>query len=242
VAPVVTALHLAVLPHGAVMCSGFGKGASFMSRDFRFLTACVALILLAAPIRTSADPIPIAISAGTLEMTGASGTLSIEGERGFSFSGGVDVVGGVLGPWLTCLPCRPGSPISLGSHWSGSDLRGTAALEGETYLIPRHASGLVDFFGSAGVAPPLEGTLATLVAPFLFEGRFFFPGPEGLPGFSELVVGWGTATVVLGRQVDTPFWSYTSAVYEFDPIPEPGTLLLFGTALAGMALRRRMQR
>ena len=208
--------------------------------------AAVALVVLGSPGRSAAEPIPI--TAGALQMEAIGGTLTLIGGDRFTFMGGVSVTGGVFGPRNSCLPCAPGVPISLAALWLGNDLRGTATLDGVTYtgvggLAADRATGIVEFSGSA-VAPPLEGLTATVVAPFLFEGQFFFPGSSGAPGFSEFLIGGGTATVGLFRSVETIPWFYRSALYEFeevDPIPEPGTMLLAGTALAGAALRRRRQ-
>lgn len=210
--------------------------------------AGILFLFVAAPFHAAADPIPIQIVAGSLEMSGTSGTLSIEGgDRGFTLVGAVGVTGGLFGPFLTCIPCMPGAPISLDAHWSDNDVRGTATFDGVTYaplgsLSPGAASGILDFTGTA-VAPPLEGLAATLAAPFLFSGSFFFPVAGEVSGRVEAsLFGSGTATVALGRSaVDNP-WSYMNAVYQFedpDPIPEPGTLMLVGSALAGLAACRR---
>jgi hypothetical protein len=156
----------------------------------------------------------------------------------------VSTTGGIFEPRSGCSPCLPGEPISLQAHWLGNDLSGTATFEGATYtqvgsVVPGHAVGSVTFTGST-VAPPMEGLTATLIAPFLFQGMFSFPPSGTTAAATASLMGSGTATLVLGRQnPDVSGWSYRSAVYEFEPIPEPGTLILVGTALAGLAFRRR---
>ena len=218
-----------------------------MARSLRCLTITVSLVALsglASPARSAAEPIQI--TAGALQMGPVGGTLTLVGGDRFTFEGGVSIVGGVFGPRISCSPCAPGAPISLAALWLGNDLPGTATLDGMTYsgvggLTADRATGIAEFTGSA-VAPPLQGLTATVVAPFAFQGQFFFPVSGGTSRLSESLIGGGTATIGLFRSVETIPWSYQSARYEFegvDPIPEPGTLLLVGTALAGAALRRR---
>jgi len=207
------------------------------------LICCAALLLALAPVETTADP--IRITDGRLEITGLGGPLFLSAEPVFTFNGAVGVVGGFFGPWVSCLPCAPGAAVNFNASWGGNDLHGTATYNGVTYealgsLAPGSASGVVDFTGPATVTAPLDGVVATLIAPFDFQGNFFFPGasPDS-PSF----IGAGTATVTLFRPTTAIPWSFQSAVYEFSDantaVPEPGTLLLVGTVLAGMAARRR---
>ena len=209
--------------------------------------ATVAIAIVAAPSVTFADPIPVQITAGSLEMGNVGGVLSLAGEHGFTFTGGVTVVGGIFGPRNACTPCLPGEPVNLFSTWSGNDLRGTATFQGVTYtqvgsLSSGHAFGTVTFSGPAPLAPPLEGLTGTVTAPFDFTGQFSFPATGGSAGSVVTLFAGGTTTIGLFRSsLDIP-WSYANASFTFDqvdPVPEPGTLLLVGTALAGLAARRR---
>jgi hypothetical protein len=207
---------------------------------------CAALLVTAAPGRAAADPIQL--TDGRLDIAGLGGTLLLASEPGFTFVGGVGVVGGFFGPWVSCLPCAPGSPVNFNATWGGNDLHGTATFNGVTYeglgsLAPNSPSGLVEFTSTGTVMAPVDGVIATLQAPFDFQGRFFFPGasPE-----SPTFIGAGTATVTLFRPSNDIPWSFQSAGYQFSdanaPVPEPGTLLLVGTVLAGLAARRRKGR
>ena len=136
--------------------------------------------------------------------------------------------------------------MSLNAAWSGSDLQGTAIFDGATYtnvgnLIAGSPEGSVAFSGAVA-APSSSGLTGTVSAPFNFVGRFQFPQSGGSAATTATLFGSGTASVEFFRiSTDVP-WSYRSAVYQFsdvDPVPEPGTMILVGTAMVGLGLRRR---
>lgn len=193
---------------------------------------------------------PIQITGGHLEMAGFTGTLVLAGDRDFSLSAGVGVVDAFFGPWSQCnagLACLPGTTINLGANFVGSSLHGaTATLDGRTFTNVTSAAAATSAAGSfSGLAsaPLLDGETVTIVAPFLFEGSFY----PGFPGSLEFLVGQGTVRLSLERVFGgetglAPRWRYTAAHYEFDPVPEPGTLLLTATGVVWLVRRTARRR
>lgn len=214
-------------------------------------TTCL-IAALAFPAKLAADP--VTVTGGHLLVTGSSGSLELTGERGFSLSATVSTFSGVFAPDACDTPdCEPGTTVSLHAHWVGLDVRGgILTFDGETYPLRDDAAAAgVDFQGSF-IAPPIARS-AVVTAPFLLPPRI--PGTSGgsgfslpFPGGSFALQGNGTATINLSQYFENSpegprflnAWTVESVRYDFsaaEPVPEPGTLLLAGLGIAGIARR-----
>ncbi len=219
-----------------------------MMKPRLLVSVCSCLVLvLALPGPTSADPINV--TSGQLIVTGRFGEFELFGDRGLAFSGRVDAEFGIFMPRFQCnnTPnCVPGSSVSLRAFWSGSDIRsGVVSFDGRTYPVTDNggAAAALEFSGFF-VAPPLASS-AVLTAPFQlvpgtatnFASFFTFPFPDSE---FQFLAGTGTATITLSQGSGPMFpdsWSVNSVRYDFSPVPEPGTLLMVGLGMAGIARR-----
>ena len=203
----------------------------------------VGIILLS--IR-SASAEPVRITGGALDMSLTSGSLLLQGD-GFLMNGGVTVGEGVFQPWLQCRltpACVPGATLDLNARWSGSALRSTTAtVRGEDFKdiggATSTTSATVSFIATA-IAPVFTGDTVTLTVPFIFQGEFVhFTAIERLV---ESLSGEGMVTVALQRNAGLGAWNYVAAKYEFQPIPEPATMLLTGIGMTTLWMHRRRRR
>jgi len=218
---------------------------------------CAAALLTAgtfcAPLAAHADPIQIGGGVRTSAVPGMANTyefmvILLGGDR---FD--VPLPRIPTPPELVCSPCAPGQVIDVSTTFTlaGSSLTGTAEVNGVVY--PRvFGEGELNFLASP-VTVPVETPFSTVylvqpLFPFTATGSLkFFDQDTSQLLFDHDVFGRGEGYLFLvgakgGGHTSPPnsfFFVNYSLAAPHPPIPEPSTLLLFGT---GALLLTRMVR
>jgi hypothetical protein len=208
------------------------------------------LILGMASAPVGADPIQV--TAGTLTWDATSALaiqLHVTGEQGLAIHAGLDPFNGVNGPIDDCYfrACLPGETLSLMIDRT-TEAFGSASIGGETFPIDigTDITGSLNvLFDGNLIVPAFTGDLTgSASAAFVFDGLLFFPEDPCCRSPLELA-GSGIATLQFAwaaHPEGVTAWNLQNMRYEFSeaaPVPEPTTLVLVSTGVAGLILRRR---
>ncbi len=232
-----------------------GMGVPMTAR-FQVLLMTGVLIGIAAAQPARADT--LAVTSGQVIVAWDDPPfLRLQGEGLHLFSGFFSVP---ESPQQTCFSgCVPGTIVNLSAVMGGGTTGNLgqaqiAVVNGTTYATQSNfetwlqLNGQLSFHGSNVVVPALppdpEVRTVFLTAPFVFDGQVAgFPSGGGSQLFQIGLVGRGTASLRLVNEAG--LWRFPEVSYVFEdqaPIPEPMTLLLVGSGVAGVLVRARTSR
>jgi PEP-CTERM motif-containing protein len=204
-------------------------------------------ILILVPVAATAEPILIR-SGGVAFDTGDPPSLGLNGD-GFSLT---SLSPGIASP-IACSPgaCGAGTSVSLSTVFGAPYLGFGFAVIGENSYGTSFAPGSRVVFGGRlsfdAATLPAEGDIPAgesflrLTSPFVLTGNIAaFPDFNGtVPLFEVEVAGSGLATLLLERDA-SGLYHFRAVDYTIqDPVPEPATLLLFGSGVTALVIRRR---
>lgn len=195
----------------------------------------------------SADP--VTITSGQVDGRILIGTAvgSLEGD-GFRLTFGAE--GFLTGLVFDCVPCLPGTTVSLTGEMAHTRASGSAEVDGVEYPTI-FLDGMSGTFTSPAFVVSGDSTV-TITQPFSFTGQvsgylvspFVFGNPPAV--FTKTLSGQGTASATFIRVFTPetgPIFTATNLRYEFEehaPVPEPTTWILVGAGLLGaMGAKRR---
>lgn len=222
-----------------------------------FIIACGIVFLSVLSIPQAANAEPVRITTGSVSVTS-----NIRDIIHFNFSGnGLSVNGfdlhAALPQYMSpCLRsaslCQPGDlifPTALRQLSSEPGSGSSVTFNGRSVLVSWESNDSFLQFSGPGVVIPFSTDQMTLTMPFDMVGTIQVhalddPGPVI---FSTEINGSGIAILTLQRPAGNQAgFAITGARYDFSPaaVPEPATVILLTTGLAGIVVRtcRRSRR
>lgn len=212
--------------------------------------AAAALFLCACAL------LPIEARADGVVMTGGTGTANTSSVvMNFTNSDGtaqlrlsVGRVGGAANPIDECFArCTAGQTMSLRWVAHNSDIGGGPGVFGGMSGNVSIGGGIFAVTAESIVIPTDGAASYTFVVPFNATGidllLYFGPGAGSrAPDFNIDLTAQGLATVIITRMSNGSYLPTSVAYQVTGPVPEPATLILLGTGLAGVVAGARKRR
>lgn len=223
---------------------------SSMSSTSKLIQLFAVIVIGFLPLASArADPITITGVSGIATLVNsapsARGMVNIAGD---GFSATVNTFNGNFG-LAPCTTSRVTGCTSANLGWFSSDLGGTITFKGISFIPDANNQLALMFSSITFVIPPefLSSAAIQITAPFTFSGHF---GSIRFPNEPVTLLGEGTVNVLLVNRTIAGFNGFflDHADYVFgpkasgltiEPIPEPATILLLASGLAGALMRFR---